>query len=158
MENQLGMRIDSVSRVIRASSTAIYEAWVNPEALASWLAPEDMTAEVQTFEPRVGGLYRMVLTYSGDGHTPGKATEHSDVVEGRFVELRPGERIVQLVNFESDDPAYAGTMKMTWTIAPSARGGSEVTITAENVPPGIRPEDHEAGMTSTLVNLAKHVE
>jgi uncharacterized protein YndB with AHSA1/START domain len=71
--------------------------------------------------------------------------------------LVPDERIVQLVEFESADPAFAGTMKMTWTLTP-VPGGTEVAICCENVPEGVREEDHAAGMKSTLANLAAFVE
>jgi len=32
----------------------------------------------------------------------------SDIVETRFVDIVSGERVVQAVDFVSDDPAYAG--------------------------------------------------
>ena len=67
------------------------------------------------------------------------------------------ERVVQLVEFESEDPAFSGEMTMTWLLVPVARG-TQVTIRAENVPEGIPPEDHEEGMRSTLANLARFVE
>jgi Activator of Hsp90 ATPase homolog 1-like protein len=62
-----------------------------------------------------------------------------------------------LVTFESADPAFAGDMKMTWTLT-SVPGGTEVSIRAENVPPGIQPRDHDAGFRSTLENLAEFTE
>ena len=40
------------------------------------------------------------------------------------------------------------------TILTAVSGGTKVTIRCENVPAGIRTSDHEAGMTSTLENLA----
>ena len=53
----------------------------------------------------------MALTYDEPDHSaPGKTSEHADIVHGRFLELIPGERIVQLVEFESEDPAFAGEM------------------------------------------------
>ena len=79
------------------------------------------------------------------------------MVEGRFGELVEDERIVWAVTFHSDDPSYAGEMKMTWSFVPVS-GGTDVTITAENVPPGISKEDHDAGLRSTLENLAVFVE
>ena len=82
---------------------------------------------------------------------------NTDVVTGCFVELAPGERIVQSIEFASDDPAFAGTMTMTWKLA-QATDGTEVTIVAEDVPLGISPEDHRVGMASTLSNLASYVE
>jgi hypothetical protein len=48
-------------------------------------------------------------------------------------------------------------MRITWLFEPAA-GGTLVRITAENVPPGISPEDHEAGFSATLANLAACVE
>lgn len=123
-----------------------------------WLPPEGLSGRLEAFEPRAGGIYRMVLTYeSADHATPGKTTEHADVVQGRFVELVPDEKIVQQAEFESDDPAFAGTMTMTWSLVPTPRG-TEVTIRCEDVPEGIRKEDHDAGLRSTLSNLAAFLE
>lgn len=100
----------------------------------------------------------MALTYSkGDQSTRGKTSEDTDVVEGRFLELVPDEQVVHLVMFESDDPVFAGEMKMRWSLSPVS-GGTKVTITCENVPEGIRQEDHDAGLQSTLKNLAIFVE
>jgi hypothetical protein len=36
--------------------------------------------------------------------------------------------------------------------------GTEVTIFFENIPPGIRPEDNEAGTRSSLEKLARYIE
>jgi hypothetical protein len=54
----------------------------------------------------------------------------------------PNERIVHSVEFESEDPAFAGEMKMTWTLS-AVPGGTHVAIRCENVPAGIRHEDNE---------------
>lgn len=150
-------RIDRASRVIKASPEALYRAFVDPASLICWLPPSGMKAEIQGFEPREGGTYRMVLTYEGETHTPGKSSEHSDVVEGRFVELVPNVRIVQEVDFKSDNPVFAGTMRMTWSLAPDA-GGTEVAVACENVPDGVTREDHAMGLKSSLENLAAFVE
>jgi hypothetical protein len=45
-----------------------------------------------------------------------EATAASDIVEARFVEVVPGVRVVQAVDFVSDDPANAGPMAMTWQL------------------------------------------
>jgi len=99
----------------------------------------------------------MVLTYGDAPASGGKATADSDIVVASFVDIVPGVRVVQAVNFVSDDPAYAGTMTMTWEVT-GVDGGSRVDITADDVPDGVSPEDHEAGLTSSLVNLARYVE
>ena len=79
------------------------------------------------------------------------------MVEARFVDIVPGERVVQAVDFVSDDPAYVGTMTMTWEVT-AAGAGTRVDIVAEDVPDGISAEDHAAGLTSSLTNLAAYVE
>jgi uncharacterized protein YndB with AHSA1/START domain len=150
------MRTHSASRVIAASPRTIYQAWLDPKALVAWLPPKGMKGQIHAFEPREGGLYRMALTYE-DQSRRGKSTGHSDVVAARFLELVPDERIVQLIEFVSEDPAFAGTMTMTWTLTP-VPGGTRVTVQCENVPEGIRQDDHEAGMRSTLENLAAFTE
>ena len=60
-----GRRVDSASRVITASPEALYQAFLDPDRLASWLPPSGMKAEITRFEPREGGRYRMILTYEG---------------------------------------------------------------------------------------------
>jgi uncharacterized protein YndB with AHSA1/START domain len=150
-------RTDSASRVIAAAPATIYRAFVDSNALVKWLPPEGMTGRFETFEAKAGGRYRMVLTYENpDPSIKGKASDDTDIVEGRFVELVPDERIVQIVTFESDDPAFSGDMKMTWSLKP-ANGGTEVSIICENVPTGINAADHAEGLSSTLDNLAAFV-
>jgi len=99
----------------------------------------------------------MVLTYLDASTAPGKAEADSDIVEVRYVDLVPGVRVVQAVDFVSDDPRYAGTMTMTWEIAGS-EAGTRVEFRADDVPVGISAEDHAAGLTSSLKNLATYLE
>lgn len=150
-------RTDRAARRIAAPPGRVYAAFVDPEALAEWLPPSGMTGRFERFDARPGGSYRMVLTYRDPTSAPGKSTDDSDVVEARFVDLVPGERVVQAVDFESDDPAFAGTMTMTWEVTPDG-DGSLVQFRADDVPPGITPEDHAEGMSSSLANLAAHLE
>lgn len=148
-------RTDTASRIIAASPDAIYTALVDGKALVAWLPPDDMTGELLEYDPRQGGAFRMVLRYPEAGQ--GKTTEDSDAIEAEFGELVPGHRIVWLVRFRSDDPALAGLMRMVWDLEP-AEHGTRVIILAEDVPEGIKKEDHDAGLRSSLENLAKFVE
>lgn len=149
-------RTDTASRIIPATPSAIYRALTDPVALSEWLPPERMRGSFEHFEAREGGTYRMTLRYEAPGAgVQGKTSDDSDVIEGRFTELVPDERVVQAVTFESDDPAFAGEMTMRWLLEP-APGGTRVRIVAENVPPGISAEDHAAGLASSLENLARY--
>lgn len=135
----------------------VYDAFVDPDALLAWLAPTGMSGRFERFDLRPGGGYRLVLTYADASSAPGKATAESDIVEARFIEIVPGVRVVQAVDFVSDDRAFAGTMTMTWEVV-GVDGGSRVDIRADDVPVGISADDHAAGLASSLANLAAHLE
>jgi uncharacterized protein YndB with AHSA1/START domain len=150
-------RTDRASRVIAAPPDSVWTAFTDPGALVAWLPPGGMTGRFERFDARPGGSYRMVLTYSDATGAPGKATADSDVVDVRFIDIVAGERLVQAVDFVSDDPAYAGTMVMSWEIT-AAGTGTRVSIVAEDVPDGISAEDHAAGLASSLAQLAAYLE
>jgi uncharacterized protein YndB with AHSA1/START domain len=149
-------RTDSAFRVIDAPPDRVFAALLDPQALSIWLPPRGMTGQVEHFDPRAGGSYRMTLTYADAPAHGGKSTSDSDVIEGRFTEIVPGVRIVQAVDFQSDDPLVAGTMTMTWSVI-EVDGGTRVDIRADDVPPGISAEEHAAGMNSSLANLASYL-
>lgn len=151
------MRTDTATRLVHAPPASVYGAFVDADALIAWLPPRGMTGRVLLFEPWESGRYRIELALEGEGHeVAGKTTGRTDIAAGRFLALEPGRRIVQSVEFESADPAFAGTMVMSWTLEP-APGGTRVEVAAENVPPGISAEDHAAGLAASLDNLARFV-
>ena len=150
-------RTDTASRVIEAAPEPVYQAMVDPRAMSTWLPPAGMTAHFEHFDARPGGSYRLRLTYSDRSATSGKTTTDSDVVEAHFIELVPGVRVVQAVDFVSDNPAYAGTMTMTWELT-AVGAATRVELRADHVPLGISAEDHAAGLNSSLANLATYLE
>jgi uncharacterized protein YndB with AHSA1/START domain len=151
-------RTDTAARVVAAPPERVFAAFVDAEALTTWLPPEGMSGRFEHFDPRPGGSYRLELTYADASDAPGKATDATDVVDVRFVDIVPGERVVQAVDFVADDPAFAGTMLMTWSVSPAGERGTRVDIVAEQVPDGISAEDHAEGLRSSLENLATYVE
>ena len=149
-------RTDAAARTVTAPRDKVYRALVDPEAMLQWLPPTGMTARFARFDARAGGGYRMVLTYTDASGSPGKATADSDVVDIRFIELVPDVRVVHSVDFDSDDPAFAGTMTMTWELG-ETDDGTRVEIRADDVPDGISAEDHATGLASSLANLAAYL-
>lgn len=147
-------RTDRSSLVVPAVRDRVYAALVAPSALEAWLPTSDMEGRVLEFDARPGGAFRMELRYL-DG-SRGKSSEHSDVTDATFVELIPGERVVQRVVFDSDDPRFAGTMTMTWLLV-DADEGTRVEIRADDVPPDISPEDHAIGLAESLHDLASYL-
>lgn len=135
----------------------VFDALVDRQALETWLPPADMTGRFEHFDPTPGGSYRLVLTYADATASQGKSSVDSDIVDVRFVDIVRNDRVEQAVEFASDSPEFAGTMTMTWTVREDA-GGTQVEVVASDVPSGISPEDHAAGLASSLDNLASFLE
>ena len=147
-----------VSKVIMAPRQAVYQACLDPDAVAAWRAPAGMKGQMHVFDAREGGAYRMSLTYQKPELSPGgKTTADTDTFHGRFVQMIPCEKIVEAVQFESDDPRFPGEMTITTSFADTDEG-TEITLLCENIPAGIRPEDNEMGSRSSLENLAVFLE
>lgn len=149
-------RTDTASRVIAASPERVFAALIDPDALAVWLPPGEMTGRFEHFDARPGGSYRLVLTYADASNAPGKSTADADVVAARFLDIVEGKRVVQAVDFVSDDPAYAGTMTMTWEVT-AVDDAARVEIRADDVPAGISAEDHATGLNASLAQLADYL-
>lgn len=142
---------DTGRAVIAATPDEVFAALLDAEARAVWLPPTGMTGRFEWFDARPGGGYRMVLRYE-DPTVPGKSEANTDITEVRFVAIEAPSRVVEEADFVADDPRFAGTMTMTWTVAPHP-SGSLVTITATDVPDGIDSADHTTAFASTLANL-----
>lgn len=143
------------SKIINASPEKLWAAFVEADALIAWLPPRPMTGRLHAFEARVGGGYRMSLFYpEHEFRFRGKSGEREDLVRVRYLNLLPPRRIVQAVTFETGDPAFQGEMRMTVTFEP-VTGGTQVTFHCTDLPPGLRPEDNDAGTRLSLDQLAR---
>lgn len=145
------------TRRIQAPRAAVYRALLDADAVQQWTVPEGMTSEVHSFEAREGGGFRVSLTYDLPTDT-GKSSARTDTYHGHFVELVPDTRVVQAIEFETDDPSMQGEMTVTYELADTPDGGTEVTGLHENLPAGVRPEDNELGWQMSMHKLATLLE
>jgi uncharacterized protein YndB with AHSA1/START domain len=145
-----------LTRHIRAPRSRVYRALLDADAVRVWMVPDGMTSEIHVFEPQEGGTFRISLTY-GVSTDRGKTSAHTDTFHGRFVRLVPDTEVVQVVEFESDDPAMRGEMTITYSLA-DAQGGTELVGSHENLPPGVNPQDNELGWSMSIDKLARLVE
>ena len=144
------------SRLIEASPQILYEAFTNPKALETWLAPGDMTGKIHRFDLREGGSYEMSLFYPESGQAArGKTAGKEDRFVARFVTLQP-EKIEEAIRFDSPDAQFQGEMIMEVLFEPENEG-TRVTMVFKNIPDGIRPEDNEKGTELSLQKLEKYV-
>ena len=145
-----------VVRHIHAPATAVYQALVDPAAVAAWRVPDGMTSVVHEFDAREGGSFRVSLSYDAADRT-GKTSAHTDTYHGRFTRLVPGEQVVEVVEFETADPALRGEMTLTTTLA-EAGGGTDVIMRHDGLPSGVPAADNELGTRMALDKLATLVE
>jgi uncharacterized protein YndB with AHSA1/START domain len=116
-----------------------------------------MTSHVHAFEGREGGTFRISLTYDARSGR-GKTSAHTDTYRGRFVQLVANERVVEVDEFETADPAMRGEMTVTITLSDADGGGTDLVAVHDGVPPGVSAADNEAGWQSALARLAALVE
>jgi uncharacterized protein YndB with AHSA1/START domain len=152
----LGVSSTRIRRHVKAPRETVFRALIDAVAVATWMVPTGMTSHVHAFDPREGGAFRISLTYDEPTGT-GKTTAHTDTYHGRFVKLVPNEQVVEVVEFETVDPALRGEMTITFTLA-DADGGTDLLAVHDGLPPGLSPADNETGWRSSLANLAALVE
>jgi uncharacterized protein YndB with AHSA1/START domain len=145
-----------LTRHIRAPRDRVYQALLDPEAVQKWMVPDEMSSHIHSFDAREGGAFRITLTY-GRPSTAGKTGPDHDSLHGRFVRLVPDTKVVQAIEFETEDPAMAGEMTVTYTLT-DVEGGTYLVGVHENLPPGVSPADNELGWRMSLDKLANLVE
>ena len=139
-------------RHVRAPRRLVYRAFLDPRAVQQWMVPDGMTSRIHSFDGREGGSFRISLTYDAPT-SAGKTTPHTDTYHGRFVTLVPDQEIVEVVEFETAAPSLRGEMTIRVTFS-DADGGTRVEAVHEDLPPGLPPEDNEAGWHMSLAKLA----
>jgi uncharacterized protein YndB with AHSA1/START domain len=137
----------NLHRVLRCPPERIYNAFLDPAAMAKWLPPYGFTGTVHQMDAKVGGSHRMSFTNFSTGA--------SQSFGGTYQELVPYERIRYSDRF--DDPNMPGEMQVTVTLRVVACG-TEVSITQEGIPAMIPVEFCYLGWQESLAQLAQLVE
>lgn len=134
-------------RVLATSPEKVFRAFVEADAIASWLPPYGFVCTVHELDARVGGKHRMSFRNftTGGSHAFG----------GTYKELVPGERLVYTDSF--DDPNLPGEMTITVTLKPVSVG-TEMNIEQQGIPDLIPAEACYLGWQQSLSRLAQLVE
>ena len=137
----------NLHRVFAAPPEKLFRAFVEPDAVASWLPPFGFVCTVHSLEARTGGSHRMSFRNftTGDSHSFG----------GDYVEVVPNEKLVYTDSF--DDPNLPGEMQVTITFKPVSVG-TEMTVVQAGVPDLIPAEACYLGWQESLYKLARLVE
>jgi hypothetical protein len=86
---------------------------------------------------------RISLTYNAPTHI-GKTTVRTDTFPGHFVKLVTNEQVVEVVEFETPDPALRGEMTIMIALA-DADGGPEILAVHDGLPAYRPPTTRPAG-------------
>jgi uncharacterized protein YndB with AHSA1/START domain len=134
-------------RVLATKPEKVFRAFVEPDAIASWLPPNGFVCTVQELEAKVGGMHRMSFRNftTGGSHAFG----------GTCREIVPGERLVYTDRF--DDANLPGEMTITVTLK-AVSVGTEMSIEQQGIPDVIPREACYLGWQESLRKLAKLVE
>jgi len=134
-------------RIITTRPEKVYRAFVEPDAIASWLPPYGYLCTVHELNATVGGTHRMSFRNFTTGHA------HS--FGGKYLELVPNERLVYTDSF--DDRHLPGEMTVTVTLK-AVSVGTEIHIEQSGIPDMIPLESCYLGWQQSLRKLASLVE
>jgi uncharacterized protein YndB with AHSA1/START domain len=127
-----------VRRTIAAPPKKIFDAWLDPIALAEWMRPGEIRSTQAEIDPRVGGKYQIDMQgSSGPIHHSG---------EYRVID-RPRKLVFTWVSVHTGDAPSLVTVDFL----PVERG-TEIIVTHERLPESAMPS-HRNGWTSGLQHL-----
>lgn len=134
-------------RVFTARPEKIYRAFLESDAIASWLPPFGFLCTVHELEAKEGGKHRMSFRNftTGNSHSFG----------GTYLELVPDRKLVYTDSFDS--PSMPGEMRVTVELN-AVSVGTELSIIQEGIPDLIPVEACYLGWQESLRKLAKLVE
>jgi uncharacterized protein YndB with AHSA1/START domain len=133
-----------VKRRIAAPAQQLFDAWLDPAALAEWLRPCSDTSKRSDIkvDARVGGAYEFVM------HVPSGTVCHTGVYQA----IEPPRRLVFTWN-----SVHAGQNDSLVTVEFRPDGkATEVIITHERLPEAVRA-GHAEGWTRLLESLANQL-
>lgn len=137
----------TLHRVFIASPEKVYRAFVEPNALASWIPPYGFVASIEKMDVKIGGSFRMSFT----NFTTGK----SDSFGGKYLELKKNELLKYSDKF--DNPNLKGEMITTVKLK-KVLCGTEISIVQEGIPSVIPVEMCYLGWQESLDKLKRLVE
>jgi uncharacterized protein YndB with AHSA1/START domain len=127
-----------VRRTIAASPEVLFDAWLDPIALATWMRPGSTHSTVATVDARVGGRYEIVM------HVDSGTVPH----RGEYRAIERPRRLA--FTWESPHTGGRATLVTVDFVARDAR--TEIIITHEQLPEE-KMQGHTNGWTSALEKL-----
>lgn len=115
-----------VERTLHASPDRVFRAFLEPELIRQWIAPDDLAIDRLTVDARVGG--RLEVWHSRNGVSTGR-------FEGRFLKIDPPRELVYRWAFVGTEPEkgeYFDTL-VTVRLRPGPRGQTRISVVHERL-------------------------
>jgi uncharacterized protein YndB with AHSA1/START domain len=140
-----------VERRMRAPPDRVFQAFLEPDLLRQWIAPDELSVDRLAVDARVGG--RLEVWHSRAGVSTGK-------FEGVFVKIDPPHELVYRWAFVGTEPEkgeYYDTL-VTVRLRPAPEGGTHLSVVHERLEDLRRAAPHifaklEAGWSNCLDKL-----
>jgi uncharacterized protein YndB with AHSA1/START domain len=131
----------TVSRLIPATPSRVFELWTSPEHLVRWWGPPGGTCVDAAVDPVVGGAYRL-----DNAHPDGTMV----TITGTFTRIDAPYLLTYTWRI-GDGPTELVTVTMT-----AADGGTQVTVLHERITGEAAANGHTAGWDACLERLTVH--
>jgi uncharacterized protein YndB with AHSA1/START domain len=115
-----------VERTLHAPPSLVFRAFLEPDLIRQWMAPDELTIDRVTVDPRVGG--RIEVMHSQNGASTGK-------FEGYFVRIDPPRELVYRWAFVGTEPErgeYFDTL-VTVLLRPGPGGTTRISVVHERL-------------------------
>lgn len=133
----------TIQKTIAAPVERVFEAWTDPNIIAKWFAPGNMTIPEATAEAKVGGRYRIVMQEdNGEQYITGG--EYKEVVENELI----------ICSWKWEHSEFDTLLTVNFRAIDDST--TEIDLLHEQFPDEERKDSHIDGWTKCLNNLANH--
>jgi len=115
-----------VERILHASPDRVFRAFMEPDLMRHWIAPDDLAVDRLTVDARVGG--RIEVWHSRNGVSTGR-------FEGYFLRIDPPRELVYRWAFVGTEPEkgeYFDTL-VTVLLRPTPEGQTHISVVHEKL-------------------------
>lgn len=131
-----------VQRIMPAGPDAVFDAWLDPEALRDWMCPRPVYCVAVSVDPRIGGALRLDLDDSGA----------AVLISGQFLEIdRPRRLRFTWTSSDWEDPTRVSIVAVSF----EPLGDDETLMSVEHsLLPANESESYDSGWLQTVEQLA----
>jgi uncharacterized protein YndB with AHSA1/START domain len=134
----------TITRIFDAPREAVFNAWIDPRQIASWLGQRGVRVECTEMQPYPGGRYRLVVRDDAG---------NENIVGGVFEEVTSPARLVFTWAWQNRTGAIGDTLVTVTFVAIGTR--TEITLHHERFSTAEFQGRHQDGWNASFDNLAE---